>query len=501
MKFFKILLFKFSRWWKYYLVLVLVAISFSFAKFSLAYSDNFDSYSNTYAIYQSSAWSTSASVSAYPFVSSFRYNSNPYSLYITGTADTGQTSYARYLQDDIAFSTASFNINFSTLDNTITADNSIYGAEYTAPSTNLRSWTLYFSNSQVLLTNGTLGNSTATTTVFSGATTLNTWVPIDIILLDTTIKACYNSVCSTDIPLINDSPDRITFASRPDYSNYYIDDFFANENTDNINFINPIDSSILSVNDFYWEYNLKIATSSYWTTYEFLNVDLGFFHYTGGVVDATNTLSVLREPMNTFVPNTFYNEQITDQMSFPNQLGSYQAVITLKGVYSNGTTDTLAYDTLTFGIATTTAINPSAWCSGLCNDIATATDWIGQIGNGVNCALRSATCYTFSPHQYNLDQFYTQYNNFTLVFPFNTFFDLASTTKNAFASSTINNNQTVGLPNIRKTGTTTEYYIQPLLGSSTMSSFIGSSNANLLRNTISYLLYGLIVSAILLIIW
>jgi hypothetical protein len=188
-------------------------------------------------------------------------------------------------------------------------------------------------------------------------------------------------------------------------------------------------------------------------------------------------------------------------VSFPTQNGSYQAVIGLKGVYSNGTTDTLAYDTVTFGIATTTPITPTAWCSGLCNDIATATDFTGQIGNGVNCAFRSATCYLFSPHQYNLDQFNTQYNNFKLVFPFNTFFDLASTTKNAFASSTISNNQTIGLPNIRKTGTTTQYYIQPLLSSSTMSSFIGSSNATLFRNTISYLLYGLTAGAIFLIIW
>jgi hypothetical protein len=285
-------------------------------------------------------------------------------------------------------------------------------------------------------------------------------------------------------------------------NDWYTDDIILDYGpTDNIIFINPVNESIQSLNDFYWEYNFKIKNISYWTTYEFLNVDLTFVHYTGTTPDATTTLSVLREPMNTYVPNTYYNYQITDPVSFPTQNGSYQAVIGLKGVYSNGTTDTLAYDTVTFGIATTTPITPTAWCSGLCNDIATATDFTGQIGNGVNCAFRSATCYLFSPHQYNLDQFNTQYNNFKLVFPFNTFFDLASTTKNAFASSTISNNQTIGLPNIRKTGTTTQYYIQPLLSSSTMSSFIGSSNATLFRNTISYLLYGLTAGAIFLIIW
>ncbi|ARF10117.1 hypothetical protein Indivirus_18_1, partial [Indivirus ILV1] len=200
--------------------------------------------------------------------------------------------------------------------------------------------------------------------------------------------------------------------------------------------------------------------------------------------------------------STLIDEDISN---YPTELGEYNVIATLWDVYSlNGVKvydHILAQKEINFTIQSATTTTPTAWCGNLCADIATSSDLLGQIGNGVNCALRSAICYLFYPHKYNVNQFFTQYENFKQAFPFNTFFDIASTTKNAFASSTMSNNTTFGLPNIRKTGTTTQYYIQPLLSSSTMANFIGSSNATLFRTSISYLIYAITACGIFLILW
>lgn len=486
MKFLKLYLFKFSRWWKY---LFFCGLFFLIGNNVFAsYSENFDSYA-TGSLNNTANWDEYLGNGTMYVVDNVYYSPSR-SVYgpglsVSNNYDASSTlTFWVYISDGEDGSGFAGRVNFLS----ISTSHDLCGAGFT------------YTTGENFNVKNFPNNDTIT------SLSINTWHKIGI-KQDSNFY-CYIQATSTD--WINTGQLSVSLQHSVEQIGIrgieganYLDNINTDERAgiDDIYFISPVNSSIQSLNDFYWEYNLKIASSTYWTTYDFLNVDLVFVHYTNSIADATTTLSVLREPMNTFVPNTYYNNQITDINAFPTQLGSYNAVIGLKGVYSNGTTDLLAYDTVTFGIATTTPINPTAWCSGLCNDIATATDWIGQIGNGVNCAFRSATCYIFSPHQYNLDQFNTQYNNFKLVFPFNTFFDLASTTQNAFASSTINNNQTIGLPNIRKTGTTTQYYIQPLLSSSTMASFIGSSNATLFRNTISYLLYGLTAGAIFLIIW
>ena len=494
---------------KFFGVVAIFIISFCFAKFSLAYSENFDSYSNTYPIYNVSAWSSSISDGVYPFVSSFRYYSSPNSLFITGNANSGQTNYARYLQDDVAFKTASFKILFTNLGGTITSNTSIYAAEYTAPSTNLRSWTLYFSSSTILLTNGSMGASTATTTVYTGTINIETWIYIDVMIIGTNVKACYNGSCSTEIPLVHYSPDRMTFSSSPDHSTYYIDDFYINEHSDNIEFVNPIEGSIQTISDFYWEYQFSINDSSYWTKYSFLNVDLAFFHYTSGVVDATTSLSVYRYPMSNFVPKTTYDVILEDKLSFPDQKGPYQALISLKGVYDDGSSDSLALDYVNFGIATSTSgYSPTAWCSGLCDDLIASSssewwqfwDWgADKIGGDLMCAGRYTICYAVQPHSFSTAMFNNIYEDFKTVFPFNTFFDIASTTKNSFASSTMNTNQTFGIPMLNTSSSS--LYILPVLSSSTLPNFIGQSNATLFRTTIGYLMYTFTAGLIILIIW
>lgn len=476
-----------GRYKRFLVLFIIIFCIFAIKNNVFATTETFDSYADNYKINNVPNWASSTDLC---LVSNDYFSSSPNSL---------KSKYS------FGYATCEYNQN-SNIKSVIFSINDIDNL-YNGGQIYFKNNTHYIT---VLHINNDYPKQEITLSVGSNkyhlaSTTNNSWYNVYLEFSDTYIKA---KVDLNDWTTVSTTTENITgFQFTSLSTNYsspgvFLDDLtITGEPENDVIFINPINSSIQSLNDFYWEYNFKIKDSSYWTTYDFLNVDLIFVHYTNSIPDATTTLSVLRSPINTFVPQTYYNYQITDINSFPTQLGAYQAIIATKGVYSNGTTDTLAYDTVTFGIATTTPITPTGWCTGLCDDIATSTGWIGQISNGVNCAFRSATCYLFSPHQYNLDQFNTQYNNFKLVFPFNTFFDLSSSTKNAFASSTINSNQTFGLPNIKKVGTTTQYYIQPLLSSSTMSSFIGSSNATLFRTTISFLLYGLLASGILLILW
>jgi hypothetical protein len=498
MKFLKLYLFKLSSWWKY---LFFCGLFIFINKNCLAYTNDygFDVIFPGTPI-QLSQWGSQIDIKYDRFSNSSCVSATSTEFKAGNSSLTRTQSTPNCLMNVSASSSKPTEFSFYSY--IPTSANSGAGGVvhlYTA-TTSIASFQIDYLSSSVKWCNAGCG------IIYKSGGSRGIWYKNTLKISSSTMDLYVDDIFVVSVAKPSTDIERISLTSSHTISDYFVDEMQFIDNTidysvDDIVFINPVDQSIQSLNDFYWEYNLKIASSTYWTTYDFLKVDLIFVHYTNSVADATTTLSVLREPMNTFVPNTYYNFQITDINAFPTQLGTYGAAIGLKGVYSNGTTDLLASDIVAFGIATTTPINPTAWCSGLCNDIATATDWTGQIGNGANCALRSAMCYLFSPHQYNLDQFNTQYNNFKLVFPFNTFFDLASTTQNAFASSTINNNQTVGFPNIRKTGTTTEYYIQPLLSSSTMASFIGLSNATLFRNTISYLLYGLTAGAIFLIIW
>jgi len=291
---------------------------------------------------------------------------------------------------------------------------------------------------------------------------------------------------------------------------FYTDDLIINTTSllDKISFINPAESSISTLSDFYWEYQLSISTSTYWTTYEWLNVDLLIFHTTSGEIDSTSTFSVLRYPMSDFVPLSTYDFIVDDPLSFPDRTGAYYAGINLLGVLESGASVSLATDLVIFGIATSTSgYNPSGWCSGLCVDLATSTspewwefwDWsVDDLGATLLCAGRYTICYAVQPHSFSTAMFNDIYEDFKTVFPFNAFFEIASTTENAFASSTMSNDQTFGIPMINSEK---HLSIIPVLSSSTLSSFIGTTNAGIFRTTIGYLFYAFTASLILLIIW
>lgn len=299
----------------------------------------------------------------------------------------------------------------------------------------------------------------------------------------------------------------------------YYDDLNAEtsppQTVDAIDFINPLNNGFYNLVDGYespyyfnWHiaFNLSTTTVANYPSDRPL-VSISFEKpetYTPTIFEMTDFVLLDNEYYGT-ATTTLIDEDIAN---YPVELGEYNVIATLWDVYNRHSDMELIYDhqlaqkEINFTIQSATTTTPTAWCSNLCADIATATDLLGEIGNGVNCALRSSACYLFYPHQYNINQFFTQYENFKQVFPFNIFFEITSTIDNVFASTTMaSTTGSFGLPMIRKVGTTSQYYILPLLTSSTTANFLGNSNANLLRFSLSSIIYAFYVVGIFLIIW
>jgi len=296
------------------------------------------------------------------------------------------------------------------------------------------------------------------------------------------------------------------YANSSNNRNFYIDNI--TNTVDKIQFVNPKNNDLIDLQNFYWEYNLRISSLDYWTKYAYLNVDLELFP--NGDINNPKIMSIYRYPMTDFVPMATYDVVLDDKSSFPDTTGAYQSAILLLGVYSNGQTDLLDSDVVNFGVATSTYGYNSAWCSNLCSDLVatTSTAWwqfwnwnTDNLGGTIMCSGRYLICWGFQPHTFTKNLFNDTYEQFKTVFPFNAFFDIASSTENAINSVSSSTNQTFGLPMIRYGSGSTSFYILPLVNSTTLSNTIGSTNANIFRTTIGYLMYSGTATIIFLILW
>lgn len=197
---------------------------------------------------------------------------------------------------------------------------------------------------------------------------------------------------------------------------------------------------------------------------------------------------------NTFLPanQLLYDFENNNPLLIPSKLGDYSGTTTLIAHSAIGVNTTLAYATSSWTMGTTTTDDdlisvPTGWCSGLCVDLDPS------LTNPVDylvCAGRRIFCYAFIPDPRVLNDTQNIYADLKLTFPFNTYYQLASTTNFVFSNTATSSNDTFGIPFIRKTGaTTTEYYILPILSSSSVPNLIGQTNSTLLRNSLGYFLW------------
>jgi hypothetical protein len=161
------------------------------------------------------------------------------------------------------------------------------------------------------------------------------------------------------------------------------------------------------------------------------------------------------------------------------------------GIQINWVSDDTFHDIL--GIASSTLVN-------VCLEVASSSGGFDDFRYGIECGLRKLIFWAFSPDDYAITYFLDDYNLLKRAFPFSIFFSLTDTAKNAIATTTLSQNDNLGLPFIRKTATSSQFYILPVISSSSLANAIGQTNAGIFRTTLSYFIYIMTASIIFLII-
>jgi hypothetical protein len=139
----------------------------------------------------------------------------------------------------------------------------------------------------------------------------------------------------------------------------------------------------------------------------------------------------------------------------------------------------------------------------LCNDIATSSwEWwdvstyAGAFRYAIECGLRKTGYYFFVPSDASRDYFDKGRQKLKGMFPFNTYFSLSDSVYGVLATTTTDMTGTLGIPFI--SATSSDFYILPVLSSSSMPNAIGQDNTDLLRTSLGWLLW--IVTALFIIV-
>lgn len=135
---------------------------------------------------------------------------------------------------------------------------------------------------------------------------------------------------------------------------------------------------------------------------------------------------------------------------------------------------------------------PSYDINDICEDIDTS-NMLGDIKCGLKYAIVVSAQFLFYPSCSSLTSISDTYSSFKNAFPFNTFFDFTDSIDEAIDTSLNSTTHTnnISLPFIRQTATGTEYYMLPVMSTTTISNTIGSSGYNTIRTSLAYLYWVL----------
>lgn len=120
----------------------------------------------------------------------------------------------------------------------------------------------------------------------------------------------------------------------------------------------------------------------------------------------------------------------------------------------------------------------------LCAGIATSTFF-----GGIECGFKKVIAWAIVPNEDTVSRLKYSYSEFKTVFPFNAYFQVTDTVQQAIASSSVNRNGTFDVPFYN--GQTKQFYTMPVLSSTSLSKAVGNTNANLIRNTITWIFWAL----------
>lgn len=105
---------------------------------------------------------------------------------------------------------------------------------------------------------------------------------------------------------------------------------------------------------------------------------------------------------------------------------------------------------------------------------------------GIECGFKKVVAWAIYPSPEMEVDMQVSYDNFKQAFPFNAFFQLTDTITRTMASTTVNSSGTFDVPMINKQG---HIITIPVVSSSSMGRAIGTTNASLIRNTMTWLMW------------
>lgn len=297
-----------------------------------------------------------------------------------------------------------------------------------------------------------------------------------------------NNTFATASSSIAQDTELVRYCTRPTYDqfsskNLAIDIYGDYLTSDYVNFVEPADNAIIK-NFSLWYVDTKIKTLTSDYTLQIMYQKDGYssiYYDLTGIPIYNNEITRITIP-KTGIPN------MTD--------GSYSATAFL--LEYDGTTDYIrASSSISFVVdninGATSSFDKVDWSAldninTVCNEVATSSGtYFDDFRFGIECGARKVLYWTFNPSPQSVQKVIYSFNNLKVQFPFNAFFGLTDIVKTSLATST-NTTGTIQMPFINKTG---HYVMLDVLSSSSLPNLIGGTNANLFRNSLSWVMYCL----------
>lgn len=470
----------------WYFLTILVILIFAHNTFAAIYSEDFDGYANGTNANTIEFWENSIGNCK---VSDTSYYSSPNSLSVYVGVSGGNCVYNTNKMTHLSF----FLLDPNNLYNGSTIS-------FRASTTGVASISLdayYPATSLTFSTNASSSIKTISTT------TVNTWqfvnVYFDYNAGTMFVSDNYNEGKTKPVDLTNPVDNLVFYPNSGNSSSpaQYLDNISVSNEDDTFVLNRPTTAQVfgapiigsLPISDFDWNYTISISSTTLAAYSEFII----FLQYNNYDSLATGTGSGILDyyPASQFlasIPQIF-----TNTTKLPTNLGSYDGNLYLYG-------DTTLLKTVPFSFSFSTSTTPETWCENLCSDLvltqATTTPvwgvpipWLEpHFLNDGFCAIRYGACYLFWPDSDEVNALWSSAQNFETVFPFSAYFSLASTTSSVLATST-NLNGSFSIPFLRKTATSSQVYMLPVLSSSSMPNLIGQDNTATFRLTMGWLIW------------
>ena len=148
-----------------------------------------------------------------------------------------------------------------------------------------------------------------------------------------------------------------------------------------------------------------------------------------------------------------------------------------KGTSTNVATSTLYVEQNKGALRRSIAMDEATICAGI-----DKTTFFG----GIECGFKKVIAWAIYPSDEMTTDLQVSYDNFKGAFPFNVFYQLTDTVESSMASTTLNMSGTFDVPMINKSK---QIITIPVVSSSSMARAIGQTNATLIRNTVTWLMW------------